>query len=95
MAILSKTQFLQNNVDEREIVFVEVIYDLLMLSDHERKEIADSAGVHWTTLYAWMSVKTRKPRLDTVCRVARALGYEVILKRTSRNRPKLRVVKSR
>lgn len=92
MTILSKAQFLHNNIDERETVFVEVIYDLLMLNDHERREIAKNAGVHWTTLYSWMSAKTKKPRLDTVCRVARALGYEVILKRTSGNQPKLRVV---
>ena len=72
---------------ERESVFLEIIYDLMMLNDVEKRQIAEIADIHWGTLYSWTSLRTRTPRIDTLCRVARALGYDIVLKRKSTPSP--------
>ena len=90
---IKKQDFIEIHLSDRESIFVEIIYDLLLLSDNEKRAVALDADVHWTTLYSWVSFRTRTPRIDTICRVAKALGYDVILRRKStRVTSQLRVV---
>lgn len=76
----------------REEVFMEIISNLLRYNDAERKHIAEEAEVHWTTLYNWTHGATINPHISTLARVARVLGYNIVLKRAARI-PKLRRVK--
>ena len=39
--------------------------------------IADSAGVSGVTLYYWMRSGPKAPRLDTLTKVAKALGFSI------------------
>ena len=80
-----------NLEDGREAIFLQVIDELQEYTDYGKRDIAEQAGVHWTTLYYWIAGRTQKPRLDTVCRVARALGFDLSLVR--RNTKGLRLVK--
>lgn len=79
--------------DQRERLFLDVIGHLMRYNDGEKQYIADEAEVHWTTLYNWCAGKTTKPRIDTLSRVARAMGYEIVLKRAKAKPPKLRRIK--
>lgn len=54
------------------------------------KSVAEAAGIVPSTIYFWLSGKTRKPRLDTVIKVAGVLGYHVEL---VRKKVELRLVK--
>ena len=42
---------------------------------------AEAAGVSDQTIYNWLVGKTRKPRLDTITKVASAIGFELRLAR--------------
>lgn len=42
-------------------------------------ELAKEADVAPATLYFWVSNYTKHPRIDTVCKVATALGFDVRL----------------
>lgn len=77
----------------REQLFLDIIYQLIDLSDKQRKDIAHEANVHWTTLYSWIAVRTFTPRIDTLSRVARALGYDIVLKRIGTKRAPVRRIK--
>lgn len=77
----------------REKVFMEIIGHLLRYNDAEKRYIADEAQVHWGTLYAWTHGNTLRPRIDTLSRVARAMGYELTLSRVKAKVPRLRRVK--
>lgn len=77
--------------DVRHKVFLEIIGMLWGHNDAGLKDLADAAGCHWVTLYAWRSGRTTAPRLDKIAGVALALGYEITLLR--RKRPTLRAVK--
>lgn len=60
--------------------------------------LAQEANVAPATLYFWMDGKTKHPRIDTVHKVATALGMDIRLYRTHKVTPrpeqrKLRVVK--
>jgi DNA-binding phage protein len=60
--------------------------------------LAEEAGVAPATLYFWLNNFTKRPRIDTVCKVAHALGFDVRLQRTRTVKPtasqrKLNVVK--
>ena len=80
----------KRKVDERTEVFLVVVGHLEAYSDQGLKDIAYEADVHWTTLYNWKSYKVTHPRIDTLVRVARALGYDVQL--TTTKKPKLRLI---
>lgn len=60
--------------------------------------LAQEAGVAPATIYFWLDGKTKHPRIDTVHKVATALGLDIRLYRTHKVTPtaaqrKLRVVK--
>ena len=54
------------------------------------KSVAKAAGIATSTIYFWLSGKTKKPRLDTIIKVADVLGYNVVL---VRKQAQLRLVK--
>lgn len=80
-----------NLEDGRDAVFLHIIRELQEYTDYGKRGIAKEARVHWTTLYYWVSGRTTKPRIDTLCRVAYALGFDIVLSR--RNTARLRLVK--
>jgi len=45
------------------------------------KSVAIEAEVAPATIYFWLCGKTKKPRLDTVARVANAIGFDLQLVR--------------
>lgn len=44
-------------------------------------DVAEKAAVCPATIYFWLDGTTQKPRMDTVIKVARAVGWEISLKR--------------
>ena len=50
------------------------------LSGYHVKSVAEIAGVHHSTVYNWLEGKTEHPRIDTIEKVAGAIGFEVDLK---------------
>ena len=54
--------------------------------------LAGAAGVCQATLYNWCDGTTQHPRLTTVVKVAKAMGYEVTFVKTGK-KPHLKVVK--
>ncbi len=80
--------------DSREAVFVDIIHELWKYNDDGLKAIAEAAGCHWVTLYAWKAGRTNAPRLDKLAPVARVLGYDVVLQKIKAPVPKhLRAVR--
>ena len=55
------------------------IKDLMM--GYNTVWLADTARVSHATLYKWMDGTTRFPRLDTIFKVARAMGYDIVLQK--------------
>lgn len=84
-----------NTDREREKLFLELIDHLMRYNDAEKKWVAEEAGIHWGTLYAWCAGNTFSPQIRTLAAVARTLGYEIVLKRTKAAPPKLRVIKNK
>ena len=78
---------------EREKIFLEIIDHLNRYNDAEKKWIAEEAGIHWGTIYAWCAFKTFSPQIRTLAAVARALGYSIVLKRVAPRPPRLKIVK--
>lgn len=76
----------------REKIFLEMIDHLNRYNMAEKKWIAEEAGIHWTTLYSWCALKTWSPQIRTLAAVARALGYDIVLKRHRPAPPKLKIV---
>lgn len=73
-------------------IFMHIVRHLWELKgEAEMRHLADCAEVHFTTLYNWRSGVVSKPRIDTLVKVAHALGYELCWKRTKK-RPKLHAV---
>lgn len=77
---------------DREKVFLEIIDHLNRYNDAEKKWIAEEAGIHWGTLYNWCAFHTWSPQIRTLAAVARALGYDLVLKRQRPAPPKLKIV---
>lgn len=80
------------DLDPRAVIFLELIHELWKYGNFHIKDIAEEAGVHFTTLYNWRNAKVVSPRLNTLIAVAEALGYTVELKRGT-IKPKLKSVK--
>lgn len=93
MALRKKKKIGLNTERERERLFLDIIGHLSRYNDDEKKGIAEEAGVHWTTLYSWCSYKTFAPRIDTLSKVARAMGYDIVLKRTKAAKAVIRRIK--
>lgn len=62
---------------QRDDLFLEVIDKLYHYEGKALLSLAESAGVHYTTLYNWKTV-TFSPRLNTLVRVGAALGMRLI-----------------
>jgi len=54
--------------------------------------VSDHAGVSKAAIYFWLDGTTRQPRLSTIVKVAKALGYRVVLAKI-KGRGGLRIVK--
>lgn len=50
------------------------------LRHYNIKSVSQLSKVAEPTLYFWLDGTTRKPRIDTLFRVADALGYEIVLR---------------
>jgi len=48
------------------------------------RSVAQTAGVATSTVYFWLEGKVKTPRLDTVVKVADAIGFELTLRRKGR-----------
>ena len=81
--------------DDDHIAIFEELKDII--SDYNPRWIELECGVTDQTIYNWLSGKTRKPRLDTIAKVARSVGYELFLGKIQTvnrgKRAKLKVVK--
>jgi len=56
--------------------------------------VAQEAGVATSTIYFWLEGRTMYPRLDTITKVARAIGYDIqLVKLPERPKAKLKIVK--
>lgn len=62
-----------------------------MVWEYNIEYLANAANVCQATLYNWCDGTTQHPRLTTVVKVAKAMGYEVTFTRISK--PVLKVVK--
>lgn len=71
---------------EREEIFTVVIDNLVWLNCAELKEVANEASVSVSTLHYWVYGYTIAPRISTLAKVARALGYELRLSRPRRSK---------
>lgn len=79
---------------KEQISLFEEVKDIL--DGYNIQSVSDTSGVATATLYFWLDGTTRLPRLDTVIRVADALGYELVLvpkEKKGKKRPHLRVIK--
>ena len=78
---------LLNEQDQAEVF--EQLKDIMR--GYNVEDVAYNAEVAPSTIYFWLEGKTRFPRLNTIIKVAYALGYELkLVKRTGK--PKLRIV---
>ena len=53
---------------------------------YDVRSLAQSAGVAPSTLYFWLTGRTKRPHLPTVVSVARAVGYALVLQPSADNR---------
>ena len=63
-----------------------------LLHDYRLQTVANASGVYIATLYFWLDGTTKAPRIDTLTKVAEALGYEITLTMARRGRH-LKIVK--
>lgn len=76
-------------MDNRDQLFLDIIAEA---SHTDHTELAELAGVSKQTLHNWCFGKTMKPRIDTLTKVARALGYEIVLRKVRAGKANLRRV---
>lgn len=62
-----------------------------LLADVNFAWLSEASGVTDATLYNWYEGRVTHPRIDTLTKVTKALGYEIVLNRRT-GRPALRVV---
>ncbi len=72
------------------------------LEQYNIMEVAEEAGVHYTTLYLWLRGKTKAPKLSTLLQVAPVIGLtlsfqyqqaiEPVVLEDKTEQPKLRAV---
>lgn len=61
----------------------KIVDDLcLELEKYQLQSVEDISGVTQQTMNNWLSGRTKKPRIDTLARVARAIGFELYFKRS-------------
>ena len=54
------------------------------LNDYDIESVASAADVHVTTLYHWLDGRTTGPRITTMQKVAKAIGYKIVLHLTAK-----------
>jgi DNA-binding phage protein len=64
------------------------------LHEYNILSVAEASGVTDACIHLWLSGQTKKPRLDTVVRVADAIGFDMRLVRRKQVRPVLSIVRS-
>jgi len=76
----------------RHLIFIQIVDDLHKLNYASHQHLARTAGVSYSTLYAWMFGETLTPRIDTIAKIAWEMGMtlELVKRRT---KPKLSQVK--
>ena len=72
---------------QRAQIFLDLI---TVLGTHDLRDVAESANVSKQTLTNWVSGPTYNPHLNTILKVANALGLELVLRK---NRGGLRLVR--
>lgn len=77
--------------EEAHTAIFEQLKDILRGWNIE--SVADAAGIAVSTQYNWLEGKVQKPRLDTICKVASVVGYELTLTKVIAIGPKLSVIK--
>lgn len=75
---------------ETHLAIFEELKDILY--EYNSQSVAESAGVATSTIYFWLDGQTRKPRLDTIVKVAAAVGYELRLVKVGKAMPRRRLV---
>ena len=60
------------------------------LAGWDVESVAAMCGVAPSTMYFWLAGKTKKPRIDTISKVADAIGFELQM---ARKQAQLRLVK--
>lgn len=83
MATKKAKQILPDNAVE---VLNTILDELEGLSTREMLDLAEDAGLHFTTLYKWRREGVRRPHLNSFWRLAEALGYEITMRRAQRLR---------
>lgn len=71
----------RTDVDYADI-FLELIDSLSRMTWPELKELSLEAGVSTQTLVNWAYGPTYNPQINTLVKVARALGAQIVLRRT-------------
>jgi DNA-binding phage protein len=83
---MAQTQYKNaDDIDSEYRIFSQIL--VLLWNTHGQaamRELAHASGVGESTLYSWKLGTTMTPRIDTLTKVAKALGYEIVLKRTRR-----------
>jgi predicted transcriptional regulator len=75
-------------LDLRDEIFLKVLYEL---GKWDIQTLAREAKVSQATLYNWLDGKTMGPRIVTLVKVCKVMGFEIVLKKTGKT--KLMVVK--
>lgn len=79
-------------VSDREQVFLEIVDMLRKYNKAEQAYIALRAGVARTTIRNWCELRVWSPQIRTLAPIARALGYDLVLKRQRPAPPKLKII---
>jgi len=66
---------IQNNSDHMQLF--EQLCNII--NSYNVNWLSEESGVSSQAIYFWLSGKTRKPRLDTIFKVARAVGWNLTL----------------
>lgn len=73
-------------LDSRTALFWSIINLLINKGRQSHKDIAQSAEISPSTIHNWCYGTVTRPRIDTLTKVAGALGYEIVLKKPRRKR---------
>lgn len=77
-AVSRVTQRRIQRLNSRDQIFVDLVGQL---GTANIPWVAQQAEVCPATVYNWLNGDTLTPRIDTLCKVAKVMGYEIVLKR--------------